>query len=685
MPGTERCQNKEHFGPWLLRQINSNQYEGVCWLDENRTLFRVPWKHFNMRNVDEKDYAIFKAWAIQSGRYNPNCEDLHVYKTNLRCALNSVSYRDRKMFSVHKDNSKEPQDPHKIFKFHGVHEDCSSGLLPASQSRSSVEARWRKIISGLNSLTVTFSTTSAGGLFQQHLLEVCFNSICWRFVSTASAGASAGGLFQQHLLEVCFNSICWRFVSTASAGGLFQQHLLEVCFNSICWRFVSTASAGDANLQNELEHDEDYRLRTSPDVACNNPLSKLQEEAVIAELLQHVYLGSDNGTLPFDLSQDDYPLDMPQVDQVFRQEAHGPNLALEEPSVHGHEQPLAVVPNNDEDLFYGLGTQQMVMVNEAHTPCTNHSAMAGNTTLGPSGHVSPSFNEHGSAQEVPVNPQEPIDYRTLPQTVVQIRSLLFTLFAVVGVRYAVALLIILFQKCLFEVANAVSIIDHVLFLIDRIPKLTSWEITVSYRGKEVLKQNISKRFYITQPGRIANSAAEDIVSFPSTDSLVCDKQIHYTNTILQSVGDGLLLEVSPDFKLYATRLGRARIYWSLSGNLETKENASQSKKLERDVPTGIFDFSQFWEELKDYKYHRRSSPDYTIYLSFGHYLFEPIDKTLVLVKLVPSFCTFYHQVAQQEGASSLHNEQISLQISNGSSFNSFNGSCLMDIDFSCLL
>ncbi|CAI9585469.1 unnamed protein product [Staurois parvus] len=216
----------------------------------------------------------------------------------------------------------------------------------------------------------------------------------------------------------------------------------------------------------------------------------------------------------------------------------------------------------------------------------------------------------------------------------------------------------------------------------KMPKLTSWEVTVLYRGKEVHKQNVSTKFYINHIGCVPQIEVADIVTFPPTsDHLVDQVQIHYTDKILNSVGNGLLLEVNPqDFKLYATRMGNSRVYWAMSESLETKKNVSDEKKLHRDVQTEIFDFNQFMQELNDYKDHKRPSPDYTLYLSFGQCLFQPIKKALVLVKLVPSFCTFLHQIAQQEGASSLHNELLSLQISNGSSFNSHDIPCLMDFD-----
>lgn len=48
------------FGEWLLGEVSSGQYEGLRWLDEAHTVFRVPWKHFGRKDLDEADARIFK-------------------------------------------------------------------------------------------------------------------------------------------------------------------------------------------------------------------------------------------------------------------------------------------------------------------------------------------------------------------------------------------------------------------------------------------------------------------------------------------------------------------------------------------------------------------------------------------------------------------------------------------------
>ncbi|XP_068116374.1 interferon regulatory factor 3-like isoform X2 [Hyperolius riggenbachi] len=511
MPIKER---KDLFCPWLLRQISSGLFDGVRWLDDGCTLFRLPWKHLNMRNVTERDYAIFKAWAIHSGHYDPNCEDRASYKTLFRCAMMSIvckDSRDKKMFTEYKDNSGDQDDPHKIFRFHGNHNGDSAAVVTSSESHS--------------------------------------------------------------------------------------------------------ASEVTGNLLNEVEHDADYQLRISPNVIYNTPFRRSPEPDVLGELLRGVALNEkedDTQYSCYNAHQNGHIPSAPTVGHVYQQMPQCPQLQPEQkpyvattmvsqPCQNGFQQQGVQHAMNNVDYAYHTAN------GEHATPC--------------------------SASHIPVQ----------------------------------------YSEC----RKAASPVPAGFLQESGMPKLTSWEVTVFYRGKEVHKQNVSQQFYITSG--FTNTDAADFVTFPSTDNLVDQTQISYTDKILNSVGEGLLLEVNNvDYKLYATRMGSSRVFWGLSESLKSKENASQAHKLLRNEKTPIFDFSQFWQELKEYIHHQRASPDYTLYLSFGQVLFEPVKKALVVVKLVPKFCTYFHQLAQQEGASSLNTELISLQISHGSSLSSCEGFSFMD-------
>ncbi|XP_012507503.1 PREDICTED: interferon regulatory factor 7 isoform X2 [Propithecus coquereli] len=116
----ERGAPRVLFGEWLLREISSGCYEGLRWLDEAHTRFRVPWKHFARRDLGEADSRIFKAWAVARGRWPPSSSrgdqpppeaaERAGWKTNFRCALHST-----RRFVMLQDNSWDATDPHKVY------------------------------------------------------------------------------------------------------------------------------------------------------------------------------------------------------------------------------------------------------------------------------------------------------------------------------------------------------------------------------------------------------------------------------------------------------------------------------------------------------------------------------------------------------------------------------------------
>lgn len=59
-----------------------------------------------------------QAWAIASGKINEFPNDKARWKTNFRCALNNLSVR----FKMIEDNSKNSDDPHKIYQI--INTEC---------------------------------------------------------------------------------------------------------------------------------------------------------------------------------------------------------------------------------------------------------------------------------------------------------------------------------------------------------------------------------------------------------------------------------------------------------------------------------------------------------------------------------------------------------------------------------
>ncbi|CAO2632773.1 Interferon regulatory factor 3 [Lemmus lemmus] len=105
---------KPRILPWLVSQLDLGQLEGVAWLDESRTRFRIPWKHGLRQDAQMADFGIFQAWAEASGAYIPGRDkpDLSTWKRNFRSALNR-----KEVLRLADDQSKDPFDPHKVYEF----------------------------------------------------------------------------------------------------------------------------------------------------------------------------------------------------------------------------------------------------------------------------------------------------------------------------------------------------------------------------------------------------------------------------------------------------------------------------------------------------------------------------------------------------------------------------------------
>uniref|UniRef100_A0A670Y8V4 IRF tryptophan pentad repeat domain-containing protein n=1 Tax=Pseudonaja textilis TaxID=8673 RepID=A0A670Y8V4_PSETE len=75
---------------WLIEQIDSGLYPGLIWENEEKTMFRIPWKHAGKQDYNQEvDASIFKAWAVFKGKYKEGEKaEPATWKTRLRCALN---------------------------------------------------------------------------------------------------------------------------------------------------------------------------------------------------------------------------------------------------------------------------------------------------------------------------------------------------------------------------------------------------------------------------------------------------------------------------------------------------------------------------------------------------------------------------------------------------------------------
>lgn len=129
------------------------------------------------------------------------------------------------------------------------------------------------------------------------------------------------------------------------------------------------------------------------------------------------------------------------------------------------------------------------------------------------------------------------------------------------------------------------------------PSLRALEVTIMYKGRTVLQEVVGRPSCVLQygPPDLAVEAPEpQLVAFPSPAQLPDQKQLHYTEKLLQHVAPGLQLELREQ-GLWARRRGTCKVYWELGGPLGCDSPSTPARLLQRDCDTPIFDFYTFFQ------------------------------------------------------------------------------------------
>lgn len=84
---------RQLFIPFLEKLLDTNEIEGLQWLSKDKRIFRMPWKHMKRHDYDlERDSRLFKAWAVNSGKFKESEQDPSRWKINFRSALNTMKH-----------------------------------------------------------------------------------------------------------------------------------------------------------------------------------------------------------------------------------------------------------------------------------------------------------------------------------------------------------------------------------------------------------------------------------------------------------------------------------------------------------------------------------------------------------------------------------------------------------------
>ncbi|CAL1579554.1 unnamed protein product [Knipowitschia caucasica] len=119
---------------WLIDQIDSKRYPGLVWENDEKTIFRIPWKHAGKQDYNrDEDAALFKAWALFKGKFKEGVDkpDPPTWKTRLRCALNKSNDFDELVEKSQLDIS----EPYKVYRI--IPEAAKRGMKMSNPEESS--------------------------------------------------------------------------------------------------------------------------------------------------------------------------------------------------------------------------------------------------------------------------------------------------------------------------------------------------------------------------------------------------------------------------------------------------------------------------------------------------------------------------------------------------------------------
>ncbi|XP_026513417.1 interferon regulatory factor 7 [Terrapene carolina triunguis] len=608
---SEGGSQKLRFGWWLIKQINSENYEGLRWVDKDHTQFRIPWKHTSRKDINPNDYKIFKAWAITSGKYNEKLKDLAKWKTNFRCALRSTN-----MFLMVQDNSKTSEDPHKVYQINSPSPDAVAAANAPTTKNNNLRSS-KEDISPHSEEAPNLHHHMPQQLQPQIELDL-------EMLSLENPPQEMDSVQNERPVYDPGRNPPQDYTINNSAPNGYQcspdtlHWILQQC--NLTQNGCSPQQLPWA-LDGGLDHGSGY---PNQHIGQN---SYPQQGSGVA-----------NGPVENYHQSVGQWVTQTMAETQTMQNAYGPSAAslLQQPLPSSTVPATSQLLNNAaEALFEG----RPYLNNHAGVQSTFLSeAPAGNAVIYPTlnGPEENSYHQLANQWAAPAvveqngftQPAAPLPEQHPPPHTAPSRN------------------------------NTETIPPNM-------------DVTIYYRGKPLHEVQVATSSFLftynTEDPTVVPGCAQ-VVQFPSPDELPDQKQVQFTRQLL--LNTGLLLEQKHK-KIYAKRLNKCKVFWALSRQLVNMAQNPEPKLLPRGTETEIFDYEVFSKELKDFKEHQRAtSPDFTIYLCFGQCFSKskPKETMLILVKLVPKFCEYFHDMVLREGASSLNSGNVSLQLS--SCFNS---------------
>ena len=106
---------RQRFTPWLKKQIDSGDIDGLEWIDVDKGLFKVPWVRVDKPEFELETHAeLFRRWAQHTGKYRSGDQpDPSTWKTRFRCALRKM----QEIVEIKDLGNLEGSKPYRAFKF----------------------------------------------------------------------------------------------------------------------------------------------------------------------------------------------------------------------------------------------------------------------------------------------------------------------------------------------------------------------------------------------------------------------------------------------------------------------------------------------------------------------------------------------------------------------------------------
>ncbi|XP_063969173.1 uncharacterized protein LOC129281651 isoform X1 [Lytechinus pictus] len=135
---------------WLKKMIETQAIQGLYWIDKERQIVKIPWKHAARHGWSrDKDACLFRAWAIHTKKYDPTTDspkaNPKVWKANFRCAINSLPDIEE----LREKGKTKGNDAYKVYRLHPKktrrqREESEGGCKVVKRQRSSSKNRANK-------------------------------------------------------------------------------------------------------------------------------------------------------------------------------------------------------------------------------------------------------------------------------------------------------------------------------------------------------------------------------------------------------------------------------------------------------------------------------------------------------------------------------------------------------------